>query len=162
MLTLQIPTLLALLATALMAVVIFAPERVAARPTISFAPPLAPAHIEPAPHTRSHLERWEPESDSLLDAATAAVPLDAATATVAQPPAWPALVDPRATGCDVRVRLALVDALLTVGTPWSRAILQRALDDESDPDVRSAVIAAGVCDLGAAGVTEPARASFPG
>jgi hypothetical protein len=39
MLTLQIPMLLALLGTALMAVVIFAPSRVAAPVTISFAPP---------------------------------------------------------------------------------------------------------------------------
>jgi hypothetical protein len=143
MLTLQIPTLLALLATALMAVVIFAPERVAPRPTISFAPPLAPAPLEPAPHTLPRLERWEPESDSFLDTATVPAPL--------QPPAWPALVDPRAAGCDVHARLALVEALVTVETPWSRAILQRALDDENDPDVRSAVLAARVCDLDATG-----------
>jgi hypothetical protein len=137
MLTLQIPTLLALLATALMAVVIFAPERVAARPTISFAPPLVPAAQLP------QIERWEPESDLFLDTA--------ATAAPPEPPAWPALVDPRATGCDVRARLALVEALVTVGAPWSRAILQRALDDERDPDVRSAVLAAGICDLDATG-----------
>lgn len=170
MLTLQIPTLLALLATALMAVVIFAPERVVARPTISFAPPLGPAPLGTAPPSIPPLERWNSEPDSFPDPTTsfpdtttsffdlaayggsAPSSANATTTTVAlsQPPAWPALVDRRAAGCDAPARLALVEALITIGTPWSRGILRRVLDDESDPGVRSAVIAAGIGKLDAA------------
>ena len=163
MLTLQIPTLLALLATALMAVVIFAPERIEARPTISFAPPLGPAPLGAAQSSIPPLERWNSEPDSFPDTTTSffdpaaygdGAPSSAnavTTAALSQPPAWPALVDRRAAGCDAPVRLALVEALTTIGTPWSREILQRVLDDESDPGVRSAVIAAGVGELDAAG-----------
>lgn len=150
MLTLQLPTLLALLATALMAVVIFAPERTAARPTISLAPPLAPASLADRRHSDAdsfldsdsyldfnsafHRDSF-PDTDSLFDVANTAVP---------RAPAWPALVDPRAAGCDAGARLALVEALLAVGTPWSHSILDRVLDDESDPHVRSAVMVGGV------------------
>ena len=142
MLTLQIPTLLALLATALMAIVIFAPERAVVRPTISFAPPLGAAPVEAVAHALPPLERsWEPEPDGLDSVAPAAV---------SRPPAWPALVDPRAAGCDAGARLALVEALISVGTPWAREILQRALDDERDPGVRTAVVAAGIGSLDAA------------
>ncbi len=163
MLTLQIPTLLALLATALMAVVIFAPERVVARPTISFAPPLGPAPLAAAPPWTPPLERWESEPDSFPDTTTSFFDPAAygdgapssgnavAPTAVSQPPAWPALVDRRAAGCDVPARLALVEAMITIGTPWSRGILRRVLDDESDPGVRSAVIAAGIGELDAAG-----------
>ena len=62
MLTLQIPTLLALLGTALMAVVIFAPAPADAKVTMSLAPPFAPP---PAP---SPLERWNFREPALLDA----------------------------------------------------------------------------------------------
>ena len=142
MLTLQIPTLLALLATALMAIVIFAPERAVARPTISFAPPLVPAPVDAAPHTLPPLERyWEPEPDSF----NMVVP------AVSPPPAWPVLVDPRAAGCDASARMALVEALISVGTPWAHGILQCVLDDENDPGVRSVVVAAGIGVLDAAG-----------
>jgi hypothetical protein len=120
MLTLQMPTLLALVGTLLMAIVIFAPERVAV-PKVSFAPPLAPPP----------LARWTVSSDELSEPPR--------TTPAA---AWPALVDPRAAGCDVRARLELVDALGTLRAPWARAILQRALDDEPDPAVRAAVTAA--------------------
>lgn len=164
MLTLQIPTLLALLATALMAVVIFAPERAVARPTISFAPPLRPTPVGAVPHQLPPLERWESEPDDAFPHATPSICDPGAhgdvapsstgagtTAAIPQPPAWPALVDRRAAGCDAAARVALVEALLAVGTPWSRGILQRVLDDESDPVVRSAVIAAGISELDAAG-----------
>jgi hypothetical protein len=130
-----------------MAVVIFAPERVVARPTISFAPPLAPVPLGAAPHPLPPLERWESEPDSFPDTKTSFFD----PAAVSQPPAWPASVDRRAAGCDAGARLALVEALLAVGTPWSRGILQRVLDDESDPAVRSAVITAGINELDAAG-----------
>jgi hypothetical protein len=130
MLTLQIPTLLALLATALMAVVIFAPERVfperaAATPRISFAPPLAPVP----------LERWEPPPEPY--AGVLAPPVRAETL---QPPGWPALVDPRAAGCDAATRLALVEALTAIRGEWAEAILRAAAAEEPDPGVRAAVL----------------------
>jgi hypothetical protein len=136
MLTLQIPTLLALLGTALMAVVIFAPAPVAAKVTLSLAPPLAPS---PSP-----LERWAPPPPVLSESwdLRTEFPIDVIhdDATVAQAaPAWPALVDPRAANCDAAARLALADALATVRAPWADAILQRALDDEPDALVRDAI-----------------------
>jgi hypothetical protein len=57
-------------------------------------------------------------------------------------PTWHLLVDPRAAACDAAARWELVDALAAVRAPWAEAILVRALDDESDPDVRNAVRAA--------------------
>ena len=119
MLTLHIPMLLALLGTALMAVVIFAPSRVPAPATMSFSPPPAP----------SAFERWEPFQ------------AEPATATV-RAPEWPALIDRRALGCDAPARIGLVEALASVRTPWSEAILYVALEDESDPSVRAAVVTA--------------------
>lgn len=130
MLTLQIPMLLALLGTALMAVVIFAPSRVPARSgfaapgAISFAPPPAPPVVE----------RWDPPADPMVS------PADAWPA-VAPEAAWPTLVDHRAAGCDAHARCALVDALATIATPWADAILRRALDDEPDAAVRAAIAA---------------------
>ena len=170
MLTLQIPTLLALLGTALMAVVIFAPAPVDAKATVSLAPPFTP----PAP---APLERWNSASGP-LDAWNSPSPLDAwnspsplgawngpSNDALAQPAldapaphelafedadvtaphaaaAWPELVDARATSCDAAGRLALVDALATVRAPWADAVLQRALDDEPDAHVRDAIVAA--------------------
>jgi hypothetical protein len=119
MLTMHIPMLLALLGTALTAVVIFAPSRVPAPATMSFSPPPAP----PA------FERWEPH------------PPEPATASV-DAAAWPGLIDRRASGCDAAARRGLVEALASVRTPWSDAILSAALDDEPDPSVRAAVAAA--------------------
>ena len=119
MLTLQFPMLLALLGTALMAVVIFAPSRAAATPvTTSFAPPATPA-----------FEPWRPPEADPWGFESTAVRI----AT------WPALVDPHASGCDAAARLGLVEALAAVRTPWAEAILQRALDDEPDSAVRDAV-----------------------
>jgi hypothetical protein len=40
------------------------------------------------------------------------------------------------------VRLALVEALCDLATPWADAILQRARDEEPDPQVRAAAGAA--------------------
>jgi hypothetical protein len=126
MLTVQIPLLLALLATALMAVVIFAPSRVPAPVTASCAPPIAP----PA------MERWELPPDVDLWAPFEPV------LKIAPAPAWPKAIDPRAAGCDAAARLGLVEALATIRTPWSDAVLRTALDDEADPVVREAVAAA--------------------
>ena len=123
MLTMQIPMLLALLATALMAVVIFAPSRVPAVVTTSFAPPPAPPATEcweRPPAT----DAWDPP------------------ATEPSAPLWPTLIDRRAVDCGVAARVGLVEALAAVRTPWSEAILRRALDDETDPAVHAAVNAA--------------------
>jgi len=133
MLTLQTPMLLALLGTALMAVVIFAPSRVAAPVGTPFAPPHPPPAVErwePSPA----FEPWEPAPGFECAAAVATEPLDA--------PLWPTLIHRRAAGCDPAARLALVEALAAVRSPWSDAILRRALDDELDGSVREAVIAA--------------------
>ena len=105
MLTLHTPMLLALLGTALMAVVIFVPSRVPAAATVSFSPPASPS-------------------------------------ATARTPAWPTLIDRRASGCDAVARLDLVEALASLRTPWSEAVLHGALDDEPDPAVRAAVAAA--------------------
>jgi hypothetical protein len=126
MLTLQLPMLLALLGTALMAVVIFAPAHVPAPATISFAPPPAPVHGE----------RWDPPADTPGSALSGDDPF------AARAPDWPALVDPSAADCDAASRLALVDALWAVRAPWAETILRRALDVEPETFVRAAIAAA--------------------
>ncbi|MDP9105313.1 MAG: HEAT repeat domain-containing protein [Candidatus Eremiobacteraeota bacterium] len=130
MLTVQIPMLLALLGTALMAVVIFAPSRVPVPVATSFAPPAPPPFEQWEP---CRFEQWEPPA---IDEAVAVAQPAVGTA------AWPALVDARASGCDATVRLGLVEALGAVRTPWAETILRHALDDEPDPTVRDAVAAA--------------------
>jgi hypothetical protein len=122
MLTMQIPMLLALLGTALMAIVIFAPSRSLAPVSISLSPPPAPPAVE----------RWDAAATMAWETAER----DSATA------AWPTLIDPRAADCDRAARLLLVEALATVRTAWSETILQRAVEDEPDQAVRDAVIAA--------------------
>ena len=131
MLTLQIPTLLALLGTALMAVVIFAPAPVEAKVTMSLAPPFMP------PLAPSSFERWASAQPDVHDA-WSLPPENPPQAS----PTWPTLLDPRAASCDAAARLALVDALATVRAPWADAILHRALDDEPDALVRDAIVAA--------------------
>jgi hypothetical protein len=130
MLTLQLPMLLALLGTALMAVVIFAPAPVTATVTTSFAPPAAPPRAE----------FWSPSPRDTLS--TDSFSAEAFSRDVSPPPAWPALVDSRAARCDAAERLALVDALAAVRTSWGDAILHRAVDDEPDDGVRDAIVAA--------------------
>lgn len=114
-----IPAFLACVGTGLTALAVFAPGRPRAA-TISFAPPLAPPP----------LDRWTPAIG------TAEPP--------APPPAprWPALVDPRIDGSDVAVRLALVEALATLATPWAGGILHCALDEDGEQQVRAAAGAA--------------------
>jgi len=115
-----IPALLAFIGTGLTAIAVFAPGRPRAA-TVSFAPPL-----EPPP-----LERWAPQP-----APTEPHPPQPSA------PRWPELVDPRADGSDVAARLALVDALAVLATPWADTILRRVLDEEPDPQVRAAAGAA--------------------
>lgn len=133
MLTMQMPMLLALLATALMAVVIFAPSRAPAAVTTSCAPPPAP----------SASERWEPlPSVEFWDPLPSGEGSAQSPPGLSEAPTWPAAIDARAAGCDAAARRALVEALAAVRSPWSEAILHRALDDETDPVVREAVVAA--------------------
>ncbi|HEY0382811.1 MAG TPA: hypothetical protein VGC72_11465 [Candidatus Elarobacter sp.] len=134
MLTVQMPMLLALLGTALMAVVIFAPSRIPAQATTAFPP-------GPAQPT---VERWEPlETDGWEPPRTDAwePPLPESPAT-ARTPVWPASIDARAAACDASARLELVQALATLRSPWADAVLRRALDDEPDPSVHAAVVEA--------------------
>jgi hypothetical protein len=138
--TLEMPTLLALLGTALLAVVIFAPKRTVARAAVATASP-APPLVELPHHTFAH-DAWE---GAWTDLPRPNTPPESDTFAAEAPspePVWPLLVDPRAGGCDAAARWELVDALAAVRAPWSEAILVRALDDESDPDVRNAVRAA--------------------
>lgn len=166
MLTVELPTLLALLGTALMAVVIFAPAPAAAKAT-AFAPPLVPGPTERrdrdvrpfAAQQGEGLPEWSAMVDhvSPLREATRTEPfpaLDRANATEigfandALPldsvacPAWPALLDASAVHCDATARLKLVAALAAVRTPWSDDVLRCALAEDGDPLVRDAVAAA--------------------
>jgi hypothetical protein len=114
------PTLLAFIGTGLTAIAVFAPGR--PRPaTVSFAPPGEP----PA------FERWTPPPAS-----------DDPEPPRPSSPVWLALVDPSADGSDVTVRLALVEALAALATPWADAILRHVLDEEPEPQVRAAAAAA--------------------
>ncbi|HWT06646.1 MAG TPA: HEAT repeat domain-containing protein [Xanthomonadales bacterium] len=140
--------LLALLATALMAVVIFAPSRAPAAVATSFAPPAAPPAIERCEAIAAR-EPWE--SSATIERCEPISPEPPS----ANAPAWPALIDRRASGCDAAARLGLVEALASVRTAWSQEVLRRALDDENDPTVRAAVVMA----LGAA-VRYPAALAY--
>ena len=141
MLTLQMPMLLALLGTALMAAVIFAPARIAAPVITSFAPPPAPPAMESWEPSRA-IDSWEPPPAP--DSWEPPPAIDSWELIENEPaaPAWPMLIDHRAGNCDVAVRLGLVEALAAIRTPWSEAILRRALDDEPDRAVHAAVAAA--------------------
>lgn len=57
-------------------------------------------------------------------------------------PQWPQLVEPAAPACDVAVRIDLADALGSLESAWSRAVLRAAYAEETDPAVRSALEAA--------------------
>jgi hypothetical protein len=124
MTALPLPLFLAALGLALVAFAIFAPQRVTAAPAVSLAPPIAPPALtwSPSPLLESFVaasEEVEPE------------PLLA--------PRWPRLIDPLAADCDPPARAALVDALVTVATPWGHDVLLRAQMEETDPLVRSAL-----------------------
>lgn len=56
--------------------------------------------------------------------------------------AWPALVEPSATACDVPARIDMADALGALQTSWAEAILRKAYDTEPDAQVRTAIAAA--------------------
>jgi hypothetical protein len=125
--TLEMPTLFALLGAALMAIAIFAPRRAVAG-ALAGGALQAPRPAESRGDMNELPEPWFPDA-----------PIPRAAAPV---PTWHLLVDPRAAACDAAARWELVDALGAVRAPWAEVILVRALDDESDPDVRNAVRAA--------------------
>lgn len=54
---------------------------------------------------------------------------------------WAAAVDPSVADSAPHARIALAEALGTLGTPWARELLHQALVDEPDPAVRSALAA---------------------
>ena len=128
--TLQIPALLMLLGTALLAIVIFAPRRPArAAATVSYAPPIAPPPVE----------RWSPpHTDDGVFAPDLFFEPPARTVT------WPELVDPAALGAPGQTRANVVEALGALRTPWALAVLERARDEESEPLVRAALDAAAI------------------
>jgi hypothetical protein len=130
MLSTYVPIALALLGTALMAVVIFAPVPVPATLTMSFAPPIAPPY-EPREYEPS---RYEPL------AFDAALREEASAASAGAQARWPVLVDPAAFACDAATRVELVRALASVRGPWADAILRQALEDERDAAVREAIL----------------------
>ena len=111
---------LAAAGTILTAIVVFVPARTQPTATISFAPPR-----EGVP-----LECWTPpvsEPEPMPFVTTAG---------------WPALAGLGADDCDVVVRLALIDGLNALRTPWADALLESARDDDPDPAVRDAARAA--------------------
>lgn len=57
-------------------------------------------------------------------------------------PRWPKLIDESLEGADKRLRLDMIDRLSILRTSWSRDVLQRARNEEVDPDVLSAIEAA--------------------
>lgn len=121
-----VAALLAFAGTGLTAIAVFAPGR-SREATVSFAPP-----IETAASAALSVERWAPPPQTVQ-----AEPHDANDMEL-RPPGWPALLDARADGSETAVRLALVEALCDLATPWADAILQRARDEEPDPQVRAA------------------------
>jgi hypothetical protein len=145
----QLPTLLALLGTALTGVAIFAPPHPAAGgPVISFGPPLAPVPwSEPDPFGLPATHGRRPEVWTVDEPALGAGRL-APGVQVEDEPGWPALVDPRAAGCDAAARAGLVEALVAVEAPWAEAILCRAAVEERDPRVGAALATAGYFGAG--------------
>lgn len=118
MLSAQVPTVLVLAGTLLMAVVIFAPVRAASAVTVSYAPPLPHVPVSPP-------EPWEP------------------LAPPAQPyAAWTSEVDAIAMRCDDAARTAIVDALADLRSPWACALLARASAEDPSPAVRDAAASA--------------------
>jgi hypothetical protein len=128
-----LPVALAVLGTALMAVVIFAPVPIPATVTMSLAPPELRWESYRTP-SRDPLDA--PPEFSWPDAPWTQPDPDAIEAT------WPAQVDPRAAGCDAAARIALVDALATVGGAWANEVLRDALAGDPDAAVREAVVRA--------------------
>ncbi|MEO7040305.1 MAG: hypothetical protein ABI186_09780 [Candidatus Elarobacter sp.] len=119
--TLQIPTLLALLGAALLAVAIFAPKS-----TRAAAPPVAVVVA---------VDRWA----TALGPAAEDPPAPEPRRTNEVAPSWPERFDPRAAGCDAAARIALIGALAEVRAGWAESLLRSAFGEETDPHVRGAL-----------------------
>jgi len=135
--TLQLPTLLALLGTALMALAIFAPHKTAVR---------TPAALPRVGQTVISTWQSEPLDSPAQYMQMADMPAYSPLADVGMPdgsaaPAWPVLIDPLATHCDADARRRIALALGALKEPWCEEILRRALDEEIDADVRLALLA---------------------
>ncbi len=52
---------------------------------------------------------------------------------------WPLEIDATLIDCDAPLRLALVERLGTIATPWSARVLREAVREEFDPVVRAAI-----------------------
>ena len=58
---------------------------------------------------------------------------------------WPQLVDETLGEIEAPVRLDMIERLSLVNTVWSRGVLQRALEEERDPEIVSALRATLSC-----------------
>ena len=122
MLSAQLPAILIVIATALMAVVIFTPVHVSPPVAVSFAPPPRAVEFDDAA-----VPTFAPAFDA------APLPRDAR---------WPERVDARAYACDVAARLALIDALAAVRGDWACGVLDAAFREDPDDGVRAAAATA--------------------
>lgn len=114
--TLSLPTLVAFLGTALMAVAIFAPRR-----SVAMLGPALPVAAAPVPRfTTAATEEPLPE----------------------QPLRWLQHLEFEDTELDAGARADIVRALAALAEPWAEAILQQARLEESDPIVVAALSAA--------------------
>lgn len=164
--TLQLPTLLALVGAALLAIAMFAPKRATLAAATALGPAPLGAPLGPSPNAAfgpSPTTAFDPSSNAVFGPSPAAVAADrpyrpstdadcdpippprspvvsapVRAASVAAP-SWPQLIDPCAAGCDAAARLDLIAALADVHGRWADSILQSASGDESDPAVRAAL-----------------------
>jgi hypothetical protein len=119
-----------LLGAALMAVAIFVPQK----PVAKIAPRLAVVT------THSVISTWvQAPAYDLAAPVPVPEPATVEVAATAAPMSWPALVDPRATDCDAHARRQIAQALGALGEDWCAGIVARALAEETDADVRSAL-----------------------
>lgn len=65
-----------------------------------------------------------------------------ARAAAANTARWPQLVDDGLAGADKPLRADMIDRLSIVDSEWSRRVLQRARDEERDPELVTAIDAA--------------------
>jgi hypothetical protein len=127
---LSIPVLFALAGVGLIALAAFGAHRVELDPPVSFAPPVVPR--PPA--------RWARPRGWYPPAAAPARPTPSASAP--PQPNWPARIAPEATRCDAVTRMAIVDALARLETPWAEANLRGVLTEETDPAIRESALRA--------------------
>jgi hypothetical protein len=128
--TLSIPMLFALVGVGLIALAAFGARKVELDPPVSFAPPVVPRPLARWARPRG----WYPPS------AAPARPTPSASAP--PQPTWPARIAPQAERCDAATRMAIVDALAQLETPWAEANLRGVLTEETDPAIRESALRA--------------------